>query len=148
MLLMLAQRLARLRARQRINTARSRLRNPKRGIRKRCRDLLSISTGSQEALPMGKRSGFERREADFYPSYPRPRAAVVPLISHLRGIPSFADPCGWCRRAGAASGSVRSPLRLQRRLLIRSSFVLFASHLISASERAELSGERMSTVKA
>ena len=83
MLLMLAQRLARLRARQRINSARSRLRNPKRGIRKRCRDLLSISTGSQAALPMGERSGFERREADFGPT---PRAAVVPLIPYLRGI--------------------------------------------------------------
>ena len=34
MLLMLDQRLARLRARQQINSARSRLRNPKLGIRK------------------------------------------------------------------------------------------------------------------
>ena len=39
---------------------------------------------------MGKRSNFERREADFYPT---PRAAVVPLIPHLRGIRSFAEPC-------------------------------------------------------
>jgi hypothetical protein len=31
---------------------------------------------------MGKRSNFERREADFYPT---PRAAVVPLVPHLRG---------------------------------------------------------------
>jgi hypothetical protein len=38
---------------------------------------------------MGKRSNFERREADFYPT---PRAAVVPLIPHLRGISSFAEP--------------------------------------------------------
>ena len=30
---------------------------------------------------MGKRSNFERREADFYPT---PRAAVLPLIPHLR----------------------------------------------------------------
>src|SRR3981189_1858036 len=29
---------------------------------------------------MGKRSNFERREADFYPT---PRAAVLPLIPHL-----------------------------------------------------------------
>jgi len=57
---------------------------------KRCRDLLSISTGSQEALPMGERSGFERREADFGPT---PRAAVVPLIPRLRCIRSFAEPC-------------------------------------------------------
>ena len=39
---------------------------------------------------MGKRSNFERREADFYPT---PRAAVAPLIPHLRGIHSFAEPC-------------------------------------------------------
>jgi hypothetical protein len=39
---------------------------------------------------MGKRSKFERREADFYPT---PRAAVVPLIPYLRGIKSFAEPC-------------------------------------------------------
>jgi hypothetical protein len=41
---------------------------------------------------MGKRSNFERREADFYPT---PRAAVEPLIPYLRlhGIRSFAEPC-------------------------------------------------------
>jgi hypothetical protein len=39
---------------------------------------------------MGKRSNFERREADFYPT---PRAAVVPLIPYLRGVRSFAEPC-------------------------------------------------------
>ena len=39
---------------------------------------------------MGKRSNFERREADFYPT---PRAAVAPLIPHLGGIRSFAEPC-------------------------------------------------------
>jgi hypothetical protein len=39
---------------------------------------------------MGKRSNFERREADFYPT---PRAAVVPLIPYLRGIRCFAEPC-------------------------------------------------------
>jgi hypothetical protein len=39
---------------------------------------------------MGKRSNFERREADFYPT---PRAAVVPLIPYLCGIRSFAEPC-------------------------------------------------------
>lgn len=39
---------------------------------------------------MGKRSDFERREADFYPT---PRAAVDPLIPYLRGIRSFAEPC-------------------------------------------------------
>jgi hypothetical protein len=39
---------------------------------------------------MGKRSNFERRPADFYPT---PRAAMVPLFSHLRGIKTFAEPC-------------------------------------------------------
>jgi len=41
---------------------------------------------------MGKRSNFERREADFYPT---PRAAVVPLIPYLlrSGIRTFAEPC-------------------------------------------------------
>jgi hypothetical protein len=41
---------------------------------------------------MGKRSNFERREADFYPT---PYAAVVPLIPYLKrdGIRSFAEPC-------------------------------------------------------
>ncbi len=39
---------------------------------------------------MGKRSSFERRPADFYPT---PRAAVLPLIPYLRGIRSFAEPC-------------------------------------------------------
>jgi hypothetical protein len=39
---------------------------------------------------MGKRSDFERREADFYPT---PRAAVVPLIPYLRGVRNFAEPC-------------------------------------------------------
>jgi hypothetical protein len=41
---------------------------------------------------MGKRSNFERREADFYPT---PRATVVPLIPYLlrSGIRTFAEPC-------------------------------------------------------
>jgi hypothetical protein len=39
---------------------------------------------------MGKRSNFKRRKADFYPT---PRAAVIPLIPHLRGIRTFAEPC-------------------------------------------------------
>src|SRR3982751_278794 len=39
---------------------------------------------------MVKRSNFERREADFYPT---PRAAVLPLIPYLRGIRTFAEPC-------------------------------------------------------
>ena len=41
---------------------------------------------------MGKRSNFERRPADFYPT---PRAAVLPLLPYLRaeGIKTFAEPC-------------------------------------------------------
>jgi hypothetical protein len=41
---------------------------------------------------MGKRSSFERREADFYPT---PYSAVPPLIPFLRrdGIKTFAEPC-------------------------------------------------------
>ena len=39
---------------------------------------------------MGKRSSFERRGADYYPT---PKAAVVPLIPYLRVIHTFAEPC-------------------------------------------------------
>jgi hypothetical protein len=39
---------------------------------------------------MGKRSNYERREADFYPT---PQAAVTPLIPHLHRIRTFAEPC-------------------------------------------------------
>ena len=39
---------------------------------------------------MGKRSSFERRPGDFYAT---PLPAVLPLISHLRGIRTFAEPC-------------------------------------------------------
>jgi hypothetical protein len=39
---------------------------------------------------MGKRTNFERRKHDFYPT---PRAAVLPLIPYLRGIHTFAEPC-------------------------------------------------------
>jgi hypothetical protein len=39
---------------------------------------------------MGKRSNFERRPRDFYPT---PREAVLPLVPHLRGIRRFAEPC-------------------------------------------------------
>jgi len=39
---------------------------------------------------MGKRSHFERVPRDFYPT---PYAAVPPLIPHLRGIRTFAEPC-------------------------------------------------------
>ena len=39
---------------------------------------------------MGKRSNFERIPRDCYPT---PFAAVPPLIPHLRGVRTFAEPC-------------------------------------------------------
>jgi hypothetical protein len=39
---------------------------------------------------LGKRSNFERRKADFYPT---PLAAVPHLIPHLRGVRTFGEPC-------------------------------------------------------
>jgi hypothetical protein len=39
---------------------------------------------------MGKRSSFERIPRDFYPT---PLKAVPPLIPHLRGVRTFAEPC-------------------------------------------------------
>lgn len=39
---------------------------------------------------MGKRSSFERRERDFYPT---PAEAVVPLLRHLRPNTRFIEPC-------------------------------------------------------
>jgi hypothetical protein len=39
---------------------------------------------------MGKRSNFERRAND---AYPTPREAVLPLVPHLRGMHVFAEPC-------------------------------------------------------
>jgi hypothetical protein len=39
---------------------------------------------------MGKRSDFERIPGDFYPT---PAKAVPPLIPHLRGVRTFAEPC-------------------------------------------------------
>ena len=39
---------------------------------------------------MGKRSNFDRIPRDFYPT---PAAAVAPLVPHLVGIRTFAEPC-------------------------------------------------------
>ncbi len=39
---------------------------------------------------MGKRSSFERRERDFYPT---PREAVLPLLPHLCERTQFIEPC-------------------------------------------------------
>lgn len=53
---------------------------------------------------MGKRSNFERRKND---AYQTPPSAVIPLIPHLRGIRTFAEPCsgeGKLIRALEASG--------------------------------------------
>ena len=40
---------------------------------------------------MGKRSDFERKPRDFYPT---PYEAVVPLLPHLKDISTFVEPCG------------------------------------------------------
>ena len=57
--------------------------------------------GNPEERLMGKRSNFERREADFYPT---PRAAVVPLIPYIlgSGIRTFAEPCAGDGALGGA----------------------------------------------
>lgn len=39
---------------------------------------------------MGKRSSFDRRPRDFYPT---PREAVLPLLPHLPRVSCFAEPC-------------------------------------------------------
>ena len=39
---------------------------------------------------MGKRSNFERREQDFYPT---PESAVLPLLPHLAPNTLYAEPC-------------------------------------------------------
>lgn len=39
---------------------------------------------------MGKRSNFERRPRDFYPT---PAQAVIPLLPHLSDIQRFCEPC-------------------------------------------------------
>lgn len=39
---------------------------------------------------MGKRSNFERRERDFYPT---PERAVMALIDHIPFVHSFSEPC-------------------------------------------------------
>lgn len=39
---------------------------------------------------MGKRSNFDRKPRDFYPT---PLEAFIPLIDHLRGTVAFIEPC-------------------------------------------------------
>jgi hypothetical protein len=46
--------------------------------------------GNLAVAKMGKRSDFERRALDFYPT---PRRAVAPLVPYLRGMRTFAEPC-------------------------------------------------------
>lgn len=43
---------------------------------------------------MGKRSNFERKERDFYPT---PYEAVIPLLPHLV-VPHFVEPCAGDRK--------------------------------------------------
>src|SRR5262245_49207800 len=54
------------------------------------RSSSSGSWPSCSGCDMGKRSSFERIPRDFYPT---PYAAVPPLIPHLRGVRTFAEPC-------------------------------------------------------
>ena len=62
---------------------------------------------------MGKRSNFERREADFYPT---PRGAVLPLIPYLRARhPDLCRALCRRRRPGPAPGILRPALCLCRR---------------------------------
>ena len=75
--------------------------------------LQTAQTGCRlSGKKMGKRSSFERREADFYPT---PRAAVVPLIPYLRGHPHLCRAVCRRRRPGPASEILRPALRLFRR---------------------------------
>jgi hypothetical protein len=49
------------------------------------------ATAQNGGTAMGKRSNFEKREADFYAT---PRPAVVPLVPYLRGsVTDYAEPC-------------------------------------------------------
>ena len=76
---------------------------------------------------MGKRSfgQFERRDRD---AYPTPAAAVLPLIPHLRGIHSFAEPCAimaiscGTRNPSGCAASTRAILRPARMRLRSSSY--------------------------
>ena len=58
---------------------------------------------------MGKRSSFERIPRDFYPT---PHAAVPPLIPHLRGVRTFAEPCCGDGALVRHLESLRAALRL------------------------------------
>ena len=46
--------------------------------------------GQQRRLYVGKRSNFERKPRDYYPT---PIDAVIPLIKHLPKKGLFAEPC-------------------------------------------------------
>src|SRR4051812_33437039 len=48
------------------------------------------SSASWSRCFVGKRSNFERFDRDFYAT---PYPAVPPLIPHLRGVRTFAEPC-------------------------------------------------------
>ena len=60
---------------------------------------------------MGKRSTFERRERDFYPT---PYAAVVPLLPHLCAVKRYEEPC-------AGDGALISHLAKHGKICARAS---------------------------
>jgi hypothetical protein len=41
---------------------------------------------------MGKRSNFERRDADYYPTPQKPMLPLIPFLRH-DGVRTFAEPC-------------------------------------------------------
>lgn len=47
-------------------------------------------SSNREGVEMGKRSDFERKKLDYYPT---PLAAFVPLIPHLPRSGTFCEPC-------------------------------------------------------
>ena len=88
---------------------------------------------------MGKRSNFERREVDFYPT---PRAAVVPLIPYLARVRTFAEPCAgdgnWCAISkglvcGVSMLAISGPARMRWNLIITARLTLSSrTHLTPA----------------
>jgi hypothetical protein len=69
------------------------------------------AASNRDRSQMGKRSTFERREGDFYPT---PRSAVLPLIPRLRGVRTFTTP--WCAtwKASGCAAPMRATLRPAR----------------------------------
>lgn len=79
---------------------------------------------------MGKRSTFERRERDFYPT---PYAAVVPLLPHLWAVKRYEEPC-------AGNGALISHLAKHGKICARASDIAPQSaNIKSGDATAQLS---------